>query len=68
MRLGKFLDVFKTGDQTYDVTNRRNQRLGRITYYMAWHRYVFEPDVGTIYSWDCLKPLYNFMMELGDNK
>lgn len=68
MRLGKFLNVFKTGDQAYDVTNRRNQRLGRITFYKPWNRYIFEPDRGTIYSWDCLKPLYNFMMGLGDNE
>jgi len=64
MRLGKFMNVFKVEDQVYEVIDRKHQRLGMITYYKAWNRYVFEGDVGTFYSWDCLKPLYNFMRDL----
>ena len=63
IKVGKHLWVKKDGDK-FLVIDKRNELLGKITYYARWKRFIFEPDMGTFYSSDCMIPLGEFTKKL----
>jgi len=38
--------------------------LGTIQWYSPWRQYVFETFIDTIFSWDCLKAVSEFLKKV----
>jgi hypothetical protein len=47
-----------------EVKTLRGDSLGGIAWYERWHQYVFEPEVGTVFSFDCLEDIATKMTEM----
>jgi hypothetical protein len=60
----KFIYVDNARVEGILIRAKRNDAiLGRITLYHNWKCHIFEPEDGTIFSWDCLKDLSNILLE-----
>jgi hypothetical protein len=60
----KHIAIQKTelSDKTYIVFNKHSKEdIGRIYFYSAWKKYVFEPDSRTIYDKECLNDISLFI-------
>lgn len=42
--------------------------LGGIEWYARWRQFEFLPQQGAAFSWDCLKALSEFLVELNETK
>lgn len=48
----------------YSVRNiHHGNELGRIYWYPRWRQYAFDPGLRTIWSWDCLRKVSDFIAE-----
>ncbi len=54
------------GEKTnqYEVTSKASVLLGRIKWYGAWRRYVFFPNIETIFDAACLSDIAAFINSL----
>jgi hypothetical protein len=48
------------------MSKSQDARLGRIAWDGKWRQYVFEPDMGTIWSHDCLEDVRQFLKNAND--
>ncbi len=53
----KYLDV----ENTYYVKNKSGDKLGDIEYYKDWKCWIFQPEISTIFSDDCLLEIQGFL-------
>ena len=71
MKLGKFMVAEPIGRSTREVYEIRDSRaespgitgganLGHVEWYPRWRQYVFEPERGAVFSYDCLAELSAF--------
>lgn len=63
---GKLVFEWETadgGDTYMDVGNHKGEYLGEIQYESRWRQYVFMPDYGTMFSWDCLEGIAEKLKE-----
>ena len=44
--------------------NKDNRPLGIVEYYQPWKKYIFDPDMGAIFSGDCQRHIADFMGQL----
>lgn len=59
----------KKKTKVYEVFETRSgDMIGSIYWWGRWRQYVFEPDEGTIWSWDCLKAISDFIKELMEER
>jgi len=42
--------------------------LGRIEYYLAWQQFVFVPNNGTAWSWECLADIEAELQKLNNHE
>ena len=42
--------------------------LGIVAWFPRWRQFEFEPRDGAAFSWDCLKALSEFLVELNEEK
>jgi hypothetical protein len=49
----KFVDHWRG----VEVKTLHNETLGGIAWYERWHQHVFEPEVGTLFSFDCMEDI-----------
>jgi hypothetical protein len=53
----------------FAVVNKHSQTvIGDIYWYPAWRQFIFEPIAKTIWSWDCLLAVSNFIKGLMDER
>lgn len=50
LKMKRYLDC----DDRFYVVNKSGDILGDIYFYTDWNQWIFEPEIATIYSWDCL--------------
>ena len=50
-------------DREWDIYCKE-QFLGRITWDKNWRAWVYEPDMDTIYSFDCLESIANIIKKV----
>lgn len=43
-------------------------KLGYVRWKSTWRTYVFEPNDDTVYSYDCLEEIYNFIIKELDKR
>ena len=60
----QYLDV----SHRYFVINSKKEKLGDIYFYDDWGKWVFEPEIGIIFSWDCLKTISEFVKDFPKHK
>ena len=57
--------IFKHEDENaVYVYNRKKELLGKITFYMDWNEFVFEPEIAMIFSQGCLHEIQEKMLQL----
>ena len=45
----------------YEVVAKSNATLGHIKWHAPWRCYAFYPEIGTLYSPDCLRDIADFI-------
>lgn len=63
-------DEYEVGEhrtKKFEVSSNGSQ-LGDIKWHSSWRQYVFEPCFDTIWSWECLKELSEFIKSLMDGE
>ena len=70
---GKYLEFRVIGEKpktkVYGVfETRTGDLIGTIYWWGRWRQYVFEPDEETIWSWDCLQTISEFIKKLMDER
>jgi hypothetical protein len=55
--------------KTYSIYSKSSRsQLGKIEYYSPWRQYVFTPDMGSVWSVDCLAFVSEKLNELNTKK
>jgi hypothetical protein len=53
----------------YEVwAKESDEQLGLITWWPHWRQFVFQPRQNTLYSWDCLSGISEFIKKLMDER
>lgn len=52
----------------YIYNAKTGDYLGKIYYYIGWHKIIFTPEENTIWDYDCLEEITNFIKSLKVNK
>ena len=52
----------------YYVENKKKEKLGDIYFYDGWKKWVFESEMGIIFTWDCLLELSELVNEIRKQK
>jgi len=63
IKVGSYLHVEPMG-QDWIVFDRHNSMLATIEWYPQWRRHVMMPQPGTVWSWDCLLAVSEWMHAL----
>ena len=64
LELKQYLDV----KGRYYIVNSKKEKLGDIYFYSDWKKYVFEPEMCIIFSWDCLKQISDMVKAFPNHK
>ena len=64
LRLKQYLDV----KRRYYVVNKSKEKLGDIYFFKDWKKWIFEPEIATMFSWDCLKEISDMVKAFSDSK
>jgi hypothetical protein len=57
------------GKNTHCIySSKTGDYLGKIYYYMGWHKIVLAPEERTIFDLDCLKEITEFIEKLKERK
>ena len=64
----KYIHFIKMYNKPIEVwlcqNNKDDDPLGTVEYYRPWNTLVFDPDLGAIFSADCLADIQHFMGQL----
>ena len=55
---------FEKCGEDWQCTNKHEESMGIVEYYIPWRRFVFEPFAGFVYSHDCLADISHFLQQL----
>ena len=65
----KHIQIIHIDDKHFVVNNKHDgSMIGKIGFYTAWRKWVFEPDEGTIYDYSCLIDLAEFLKSIKEGK
>lgn len=52
----------------YYIENKQKEKLGDIYFYDDWKKWVFESEMGIVFTWDCLKEVSEFVKVFAESK
>ena len=56
-------------DDKYVVCSKRTKlKIGEISFFDEWNKFVFEPEPNTIYDANCLKDLIEWLNDIAEGK
>ena len=65
--MSRFVKFKKYASDKYDVKNKKNNyRIGQISFYSVWKKWVFETWDGNIFDAECLNDIAVFMRGLNE--
>jgi hypothetical protein len=53
--------------EAYTILSSTLDPLGTIEWYGRWRQYIFEPEIGAVFSADCLRDLAGFVEKVNKN-
>jgi len=65
--MSRYLKITK--DEKYRITSKRTKlQLGEIKYYQDWNKYIFEPELNTVFDAECLKDIINWLNDITEGR
>ena len=65
--MSKFMEIKK--DNKYVLCSKRTKvKLGEISYFDDWGKFVFEPEPNTVYDAQCLKDIIDWLDNIAEGK
>ena len=62
----RYIRFEQVGGVWYCVTNRGDDILGRLSWHRNWHEWEIETAPGSVFSWECLRDMSNFLQQLNE--
>lgn len=65
MKIGKYMTAKGVGmapREVYTIHGRAGDALGTVEWYKPWKKYVFDPEIGAVFSSECLRDLADFLL------